>query len=244
MFNPQKCCGGKCPCPCGASDLKCPNPELFPAECICDKDVPLDQRGLLVGLRTAKVIENTLLWEDCRDACAQDKTCYYWLYSVSNKQCELKEGKHPVGVKFYADKNYFWGHIPAHAQDNPHPQDVSWWEDWYNALNSSEKVVQYGYLSATPSKMTLSANEWQECEQSCSLNKPANCKWFVFDTIEKECNFYIMNGVFHHVDEISVDPERFITGPRLGNPAWTSDFSSTTRPQTTDRTGARFPPEF
>ena len=238
MFNPQKCCGGKCPCPCG-TDLRCPNPELFPKECICDKDVPLDQRGLLVGLRTAKFIKNILVWEDCRDACVahENQECYYWTYSVETKQCELKEGKNLIGVKFYADKNYFWGHIPEHAVDDPGPKDGSWWESWYNSLNSSEKVVQYGYLRATPTKLTLSVNEWKECEKSCSLNEPANCKWFVFDTIEKKCHFYIKNGVFIPMGE------RFITGPRLGNPTWTSDFSSTTPgPQTTDRTGARGPP--
>merc|ERR1712032_1670844 len=79
--------------------------------------------------------------------------------------------------------------IPEHAPRDPDPKDVSWWEDWYNALGASEKLVRYGYLSAVEPKLTSSCNEWQDCEKSCATNVPPNCHWFVFDTVKKECSF-------------------------------------------------------
>jgi len=237
-FNPQKCCGGKCPCPCGAADEKCPNLELFPAQCVCDKDVPLYRRGLLTGLRTATFINDTLLWEDCQDACEQDETCFYWTYSVDAKQCELKEGNNVVGVRFLADNKNFWGHVPKHAAPDLDPKNKSWWEAWHKALTPLDKFVRYGYLSAVEPKLTKSGNKWQDCEKSCTADDPPNCHWFVFDKTKMECKFYIKNGVYHEIDD-----NRSIVGPRLGNPTHTSEFSTTTpRPQTVDRTFARGPP--
>ena len=191
----------------------------------------------MIGLRTAKFIPDILSWEDCQDACQQDPTCFYWTYSVDAKQCELKEGNNVVGVRFLEDRKNFWGHIPEHAPRDLDEKDVSWWEDWYNALGASEKLVRYGYMSAVEAKLTSSGNEWQDCEKSCATNVPPNCHWFVFDTVKKECSFYIKNGV-HHDDAYNDD--RFIIGPRLGNPTWTSTFSTTTARPSTDRpTGGR-----
>ena len=52
----------------------------------------------------------------------------------------------------------------------------------------------------------------------CNTNNPPNCHWFVFDTVKKECKFYIRDGVFHEVLD-----KKTIVGPRHGNPLWTSD---------------------
>ena len=238
-FNLQKCCGGRCPCPCGPSDEKCPNPELFPAECICDNNVPADRRGLLVGLRTWKSLQNINSWEDCRDGCQNLDPCFYWTYQVDERLCELKKSNTLAGTEFFSDSNFFWGHIADHAEPDLDPKDVTWFGDWFNKLKKDEKLLRYGYLSAVEPKLTLSGTQWENCEASCTANKPPNCHWWLFDKTKMECKFYIKNGVFHPND----GNESLIVGPRHGNLLWTAVFAPTTPgPPTVDRTGARGPP--
>ena len=136
---------------------------------ICDKDVPTNRRGqLLTGLRTFKSFENILAWEDCRDACQREPKCYYWTYDRKNKLCELKEGNSLEGIRFFQDKNFFWGHVPEHAPDEDStPSDgKEWFEKWRKGLGEYSNKLRYGYLSAVEPKTTKPAEEWRTCEVS------------------------------------------------------------------------------